>query len=147
VAHLYCLGPTGAPEAPPLRTLYELPAPAYPLPAVHPREDTVFLCYSSGTTGKRCQPRASEAPRAQALPVPVLGRCGMACSRPGRSKGVELTHFNIIANIVQTAQRDRLTMRSDNVFHCVLPMFVGAAWRWRTVSRAADPSAVAPLSV
>jgi len=130
VAHLYCLGLTSAPEAPPLHTLYEQPAPAYPLPAVNPREDTVFLCYSSGTTGKTCKPRTSNAHDAYAQTVSLTLLCRIHFPLPGRSKGVELTHFNIIANIVQTSQRDRLTMRSDDVFHCVLPMCASSARSW-----------------
>ena len=29
----------------------------------------------------------------------------------------------MIANIVQTSQRDRLYVKSDDVWHCVLPMY------------------------
>jgi long-subunit acyl-CoA synthetase (AMP-forming) len=43
---------------------------------------------------------------------------------PGRPKGVELTHRNLIANLVQTAFRDRLNISSDDVWHAVLPMYV-----------------------
>ena len=116
VRRIFCLGATGTAAAPPLRTLYTQPAPAYPRPPVAPQHDTAIICYSSGTTGTR--PRARPRPRLQ---LDLSHGDGWRCA--GRSKGVELSHFNLVANIVQTSSRDRLYTTSDDVWHAVLPMY------------------------
>ena len=111
-------GNIGSSRARPLRTLFRYTAPP-PIPALNVHTTTAILCYSSGTTG------TGDHMPATARPLWMLVSRIFGCGT-GRPKGVELTHYNLVANLVQVGAFEKDLLVPSGVLHAVLPLYVPA---------------------